>query len=85
MTTVEPRLTATAVIRSPRYYGHFFQPGKTAIHFLIKNPGECGHPLIRLHFKIPNSRISYNFTLLIWALVRSLENQSACDMSILLT
>ena len=34
--TAEPRLTATSVIRSPRYGGHFFWPGKTAIHFLIK-------------------------------------------------
>ena len=38
-TTVEHRLTATSVIiiRSPRYYGHFFWPrGKTAIHFLVE-------------------------------------------------
>ena len=35
--TVEPRLTATSVIRSPLYYGHFFWPhGKIAIHFLVK-------------------------------------------------
>ena len=31
-----PRLTATSVIRSPRYYCQFFRPGKTAITFLIK-------------------------------------------------
>ena len=36
--TLELRLTATSVIRSPRYYGHFFWPGKTAIYFLVKNP-----------------------------------------------
>ena len=35
--TVEPRLTATSVIRSPRYHGHFFwPPGWTTIHFLWK-------------------------------------------------
>ena len=83
-----PRLTATSVIRSPRYYCQFFRPGKTAIHFLIKKP------LMRLpvlkyvqrpHFTILNSRISYNFTLLIRLFLRNLENLSACDMSILLT
>ena len=32
--TVEPRLMATSVIRSPRYCGHFsWPPGKTTIHF----------------------------------------------------
>ena len=32
---MEPRLTATWVVRSPRYCGHFFcPPGKTTIHFL---------------------------------------------------
>ena len=36
--TVEPRLTATSVIWSPRYYGLFFWLSKTAIHFLIINP-----------------------------------------------
>ena len=36
--TVKPRLTATSVIRSPRYYGPFFHPpSKTAIQFLVKN------------------------------------------------
>ena len=35
--TVKPRLTATSVIRSPRYYGHFFgRLAKTALHFLVK-------------------------------------------------
>ena len=34
--TVEPRFLATSVIRSPRYYGHFFwPPGWTTIHFLV--------------------------------------------------
>ena len=34
---LKPRLTATSVIRSPRYYGHFFgRLVKTAIHFLVK-------------------------------------------------
>ena len=36
--TVEPHLTATSVIPSPRYDGHIFWPGKTAVHFLIKDP-----------------------------------------------
>ena len=34
--TVETRLTATSVIWSPHYYNHFFWPGKTVIHFLVK-------------------------------------------------
>ena len=38
---------ATSVIRSPRYWGHFFlPPGKTTIHFLWKkkkNPRQYGH------------------------------------------
>ena len=36
--TVKPRLTAAAVIRSPRYYGYFFLDclAKTAIHSLVK-------------------------------------------------
>ena len=35
--TVIPCLTATSVIRSPRYYGHFFgRLAKTSLHFLIK-------------------------------------------------
>ena len=34
--TVKPRLTATSVIQSPLYYGHFFwPPDKTGIHFII--------------------------------------------------
>ena len=34
---MKPRLTATSVILSARYYGLFFWlPGKTAIHFLVK-------------------------------------------------
>ena len=32
--TVKPRLTATSVLRSPRYYGHFFwPPGKNRHKF----------------------------------------------------
>ena len=35
--TVEPRFTATSVIRWPLYYGPFFWPhGKIAIHFLVR-------------------------------------------------
>ena len=36
--TVEPRLTATSIIRSPRNYGQFFRSGKTTMDFVIKNP-----------------------------------------------
>ena len=37
--TVEPGLTATSVIRSPCYYGHFFLAlRKTPTHFLVKKP-----------------------------------------------
>ena len=37
--TEKPCLTATSVMQSQRYYGHFFwPPGKTTIHVLVKNP-----------------------------------------------
>ena len=38
--TYEPHLTATLVIRSPRYYGHFFsaQENSHTLFFLLKNP-----------------------------------------------
>ena len=37
ISTVKPRLTATSVIRSPRYYGHFFwPPGKNRHTFYFK-------------------------------------------------
>ena len=36
--TVEPRLTTTSLIRPPRCYDHFFCPGETSIHFLIRKP-----------------------------------------------
>ena len=51
-TTVESHLTATSVIWSPCYYGYFFSPSKTAIHFLIKN-----HPLIRSQGNTANTHI----------------------------
>ena len=45
--TVKPRLTATSVIRSPRYFGHFILAAwQTAIHFLVKILSLSGHPLI---------------------------------------
>ena len=35
--TVEPRLTANSVIRSPCYNGHYFwPPEKSTIHFFVK-------------------------------------------------
>ena len=30
--------TKSGTLRSPRYYGHFFCPGETSIHFLIRKP-----------------------------------------------
>ena len=83
--TVEPRLMATLVTWSPHYYSHFFWPCKTAIRFLIKKPSPIwstvntanGHIL-----KSKNSRIFYNFTLLILPLARNFEYWNACDMSI---
>ena len=51
-TTVESHLTATSVIWSPCYYGYFFSPSKTAIHFFIKN-----HPFIRSQGNTANSHI----------------------------
>ena len=46
--TVKPCLTATSVIRSPRYYGHsFWPPCKTATQSLQKRPRLYNHALIR--------------------------------------
>lgn len=43
--TVEPRLTTTSVIRSLRYFGHFFwPPGKTTINLLVKKPSLIWSP-----------------------------------------
>ena len=36
--TVERRIAATSIIRSPRNYGQFFRFGKTTMDFVIKNP-----------------------------------------------
>lgn len=48
---VKPLLTATSVIRSPRY-GHFFwPPGKTAIHFPVKKkPSLIRSPVNKANF-----------------------------------
>ena len=47
--TVEPHLTATSVIRSLRYYDHFFLAArrKRPYIFFIKKTSIYGHPLIR--------------------------------------
>ena len=44
---VEPRHRVTSLIRSTRYYGHFFCPGQpgTPMHFPIRKPPSCGHPV----------------------------------------
>ena len=63
-----------------------FVPEKEPYIFSKKKTRLCGHPsVIRSHFKIPNSRFLYNFTPLIRPLELNVENQSACDMSILST
>ena len=59
----EPRLTATSIIRSPRYYGHFFSARK--------NKSFIGPTAT---FEISNSRISYDFYFLMRILVRNSEN-----------
>ena len=50
--TVKPRLTATSIIRSPRYYCHFFWPPglNRPIFSCKKTLGDTATPLIR-----PNS------------------------------
>ena len=43
--TVEPRLMATSVKRSPRYYGPFSGClAKTTIHFIVKKPSLVRSP-----------------------------------------
>ena len=54
--TVEPRLTATSIIRSPRYYGQFFflarQNGHTFPYkrkALMRSPRYYGHFFLARH------------------------------------
>ena len=57
ITTVEPRLTATSVIQSPRYYDHVFSAQQNGHTFSLKQRKNfcwCGKNL--------NYRIFYNFT-----------------------
>ena len=77
--TVESRLADTSFL-SPC----FFRPGKGCYKrsSLMRSPVDTTNGQV---FKIPNSRIFYNFTPLILALIRNFENQNACDMSISLT
>ena len=49
----------------PRYYGHFFWPGKTAIHFLVKKKNPTRLYGQRPHFKTPDGGTFYNFTSLV--------------------
>ena len=61
--TEEPRLTATPLIRSPRYYGHFFgrQNGHT---FAYKKTPLMWSPVNTANgnfFKFPTPTILYNF------------------------
>ena len=55
ISTLKPRLTATSIIRSPRYYGHFFwPPGKNRHTFSCKNTlVSTPTPLIRPIFYDP--------------------------------
>ena len=83
-----PPFSATSVVRSPSHYSQIFCPGKRAIHFLFKkNPVDAVTRLLNTAnghiLKSRNSRILHNFTPLTQPLVLNLENQSACDMSIL--
>ena len=48
-------------IRPPRYYDHYFCPGKMLIHFLIKSPRQYDHlvNLTKHHLLKPPTR-TYN-------------------------
>ena len=89
--SVEPNLTATSVIWSLRYYTHFFLAQQNGHTFPYKKilvnlvTRSYGQPPHLSHFKIPNSRISYNFTPLINTATMVATCSNACDMSILLT
>ena len=60
---MEPRLTATLIIRSPCYYGQFFSARQNGHTFPYKKNCWCGHPLIDLS-RVPvnkgtNSRLGW--------------------------
>lgn len=80
--SVEPRLTATLIKPSPRYFGHFF-PAKRSYIFLQKTlvnavTHECGSPP---HFKIISGKFFFtNFTPLTRPFVWNLQNWNACDI-----
>ena len=65
-TTMEPHLMATPLIRSPRYYGHFFLARQNGHTFAYKKT-----PLMQSLFKFPTHIILYNLTLLIWSLEKT--------------
>ena len=54
---------ATSVIRSPRYWGHFFSPpGQTTIHFLWKkktlvNTAKCFWPIVDHINRVPYQNV----------------------------
>ena len=75
--TVEPHLMTTLLIRPPRYYSHFFGPGKMPIHFLIKTSLLCDHPVYATndHFLIPEVHFSLFLTMLIRPLTHAYKLQ----------
>ena len=69
---VEPRLTATPLIRSPCYYGHFFLARQNGHTFAYKKTPLIRSPVNTTNghfFKFPTHIILYNLT----PLVRPLE------------
>ena len=65
---MEPRLTATPLIRSPRYYGHFFLARQNGHTFAYKKTPLMRSPVNTANghfFKFPTHIILYNLTPLI--------------------
>ena len=69
--TEEPRLTTTSLIRP------LFWSGKTPVHFLIKTPCECDHPVYATndHLLIPEVHFSLFLTSLIRPLIHAYKLQ----------
>ena len=69
---VEPRLMATLVIRSPRYYSHFFgHLAKIAMHFLVEKP-----LLIRPNFFGPVVTVLLGFHLTVKQLLKPPDSKA---------
>ena len=84
VTTVEPRLTATPLIRSPCYYGHIFLARQNGHTFAYKKTPLMRSPVNTANghfFKFPTHTILYNLTPLMRPLEKTKTTFSFNDLS----